>query len=195
MLSEEFCAERFVTDILTLNFEQPFLCELVPMLATQFADVFPELKAQEGFVANVIKEEETSFLRTLANGLNELKRSMELMAKLRSSCLILMDFPLDLTKLIASEKGWTVDEEGFNKEMAAQKQRGKADATKEQSDWVLVSEDVKTDFIGYDFTEADSRVVKYRSIKQKDKELFQLVLDKTPFYAESGGQSWRYRLA
>jgi alanyl-tRNA synthetase len=72
--------------------------------------------------------------------------------------------------------------------MAAQKQRGKADATKEQSDWVLVSEDVKTDFIGYDFTEADSRVVKYRSIKQKDKELFQVVFDKTPFYAESGGQ-------
>jgi alanyl-tRNA synthetase len=90
--------------------------------------------------------------------LNELTRSMELMAKLRSSCLILMAFPLDLTKLIASEKGWTVDEEGFNKEMAAQKQRGKADATKEQSDWVQVSEDVKTDFIGYDFTEADSRM-------------------------------------
>ena len=72
--------------------------------------------------------------------------------------------------------------------MTAQKQRGKADATKEQSDWINVGEDVKTDFIGYDFTEADAHVVKYRSIKQKDKELFQVVLDKTPFYAESGGQ-------
>jgi alanyl-tRNA synthetase len=171
-----------------LHFEQPFLCELVPMLATQFADVFPELKAQEGFVANVIKEEETSFLRTLANGIKRIEALDGIDGKVAFELFDTYGFPLDLTKLIASEKGWTVDEDGFNKEMAAQKQRGKADATKEQSDWVLVSEDVKTDFIGYDFTEADSRVVKYRSIKQKDKELFQLVLDKTPFYAESGGQ-------
>ncbi len=171
-----------------LNFEQPFLCELVPMLANQFADVFPELKAQEDFMANVIKEEETSFLRTLANGIKRIDALSEIDAKTAFELFDTYGFPFDLTKLIAGEKGWTVDEEGFNKEMTAQKQRGKADATKEQSDWINVSEDVKTDFIGYDFTEADAHVVKYRSIKQKDKELFQLVLDKTPFYAESGGQ-------
>ena len=171
-----------------LGFEQPFLCELVPMLANQFADVFTELKAQENFVANVIKEEESSFLRTLANGIKRIDSLSGIDGKTAFELFDTFGFPLDLTKLIASEKGWTVDEDGFNKEMAAQKQRGKADATKEQSDWVSVGEDVKTDFIGYDFTEADARVVKYRSIKQKDKELFQVVLDKTPFYAESGGQ-------
>ncbi|MBK7149645.1 MAG: alanine--tRNA ligase [Bacteroidetes bacterium] len=171
-----------------LNFEQPFLCELVPMIANQFADIFPELKEQEGFVTNVIKEEETSFLRTLANGIKRIDSLTGIDGKTAFELFDTYGFPLDLTKLIAAEKGWTVDEDGFNKEMAAQKQRGKADATKEQSDWVNVGEDVKTDFIGYDFTEADAQVVKYRSIKQKDKELFQLVLDKTPFYAESGGQ-------
>ncbi len=171
-----------------LNFEQPFLCDLVPMLANQFVDVFPELKAQEGFVMNVIREEETSFLRTLANGIKRIDTLTGIDGKTAFELFDTYGFPLDLTKLIASEKGWTVDEEEFKKEMTAQKQRGKADATKEQSDWINVSEDVKTDFIGYDFTEADSHVVKYRSIKQKDKELFQVVLDKTPFYAESGGQ-------
>ncbi|MCX6200115.1 MAG: alanine--tRNA ligase [Bacteroidetes bacterium] len=171
-----------------IGFEQPFLCELVPMLANQFADVFPELKAQASFVANVIREEETSFLRTLANGIKRIDSLTGIDGKTAFELFDTFGFPLDLTKLIASEKGWTVDEEGFNKEMTAQKQRGKADATKEQSDWINISEDVKTDFIGYDFTETDARVVKYRSIKQKDKELFQVVLDKTPFYAESGGQ-------
>lgn len=171
-----------------LGFEQPFLCELVPILAAQFADVFPELKAQEGFVANVIREEETSFLRTLANGIKRIDSLTGIDGKSAFELFDTYGFPFDLTKLIASEKGWTVDEEGFNKEMAAQKQRGKADATKEQSDWINVGEDVKTDFIGYDFAETDAHVVKYRSIKQKDKELFQVVLDKTPFYAESGGQ-------
>lgn len=171
-----------------LGFEQPFLCELVPMLANQFAGIFPELKAQEGFVTNVIKEEETSFLRTLANGIKRIDALDGIDAKIAFELFDTYGFPLDLTKLIAAEKGWTVDEEGFNREMAAQKQRAKADATKEQSDWLQVADDVKTDFIGYDFTEADVHVVKYRSIKQKDKELFQVVLDKTPFYAESGGQ-------
>ncbi len=171
-----------------LGFEQPFLCELVPMLANQFVDVFPELKAQESFVSNVIKEEETSFLRTLANGIKRIDTLTGIDSKTAFELFDTYGFPLDLTKLIAAEKGWTVDEEGFNKEMAAQKQRGKADATKEQSDWINVGEDEKTEFIGYDFTEADAHVVKYRSIKQKDKELFQVVLDKTPFYAESGGQ-------
>lgn len=171
-----------------LGFEQPFLCELVPMLANQFADIFPELKAQEGFVANVIKEEETAFLRTLANGIKRIETLNGIDGKTAFELFDTYGFPLDLTKLIAAEKGWSVDEEGFNKEMQAQKERARAASATEQSDWVQVHEDVKPEFIGYDFTEATSHVVKYRSIKQKDKELFQVVLDKTPFYAESGGQ-------
>jgi alanyl-tRNA synthetase len=195
-----------------LGFEQPFLCELVPMLANQFADVFPELKAQESFVANVVREEETSFLRTLENGIRLFKEYEEVQMAPAQDCkgdwgddffkkyhsymdgaviFKLYDtfgFPIDLIQLMASEKNILLDMDGFHKYLSVQKQRGKADATKEQSDWVVLGEDVKTDFIGYDFTEADARMVKYRSIKQKDKELFQVVLDKTPFYAESGGQ-------
>ncbi len=171
-----------------LGLEQPFMSELVPMLAEQFANVFPELKAQESFVMNVIREEETAFLRTLANGIKRIETLSGIDGKIAFELFDTFGFPLDLTKLIAAEKGWTVDEAGFKTEMTAQKQRGKTDATKEQSDWTLVSEDGKSDFIGYDYTEAQVNVVKYRSVKQKDKELFQLVLDKTPFYAESGGQ-------
>lgn len=171
-----------------LNFDTPFLCELVPMIATQFADVFPELKKQESFVANVIKEEETSFLRTLANGIRRIDGLKGIDGKAAFELFDTYGFPLDLTKLIAAEKGWTVDEAGFNKEMAAQKERGRADAATEQSDWKNISADGKSEFIGYDFMEGDAKVIKYRSVKQKDKELFQVVLDKTPFYAESGGQ-------
>jgi alanyl-tRNA synthetase len=182
-----------------LGFEQPFMCELISLLAEQFKDVFPELKAQESFVANVIREEESSFFKTLKTGIHLLESEIETLYKTTlknyvvpgSLAFTLYDthgFPLDLTKLIAAEKGFNVDEDGFNKEMAAQKERGRAAAATEQSDWTLVDEDGKSDFIGYDFTEADVHVVKYRSVKQKDKELFQVVLDKTPFYAESGGQ-------
>lgn len=171
-----------------LGFENPFLCELVPLIANQFAEIFPELKSQEGFVANVIKEEETSFLRTLANGIKRIESLNGIDGKTAFELFDTYGFPLDLTKLIAAEKGWDVDEAGFNKEMAAQKERARKDAATEQTDWVQLHNDVKTDFIGYDFNEANTHVVKYRSVKQKDKELFQLVLDKTPFYAESGGQ-------
>ncbi|MBX2902861.1 MAG: alanine--tRNA ligase [Chitinophagales bacterium] len=171
-----------------LGLEQPFMCDLIPMLATQFMHVFPELKAQESFVTNVIKEEETAFLRTLANGIKRIESLNEIDGKTAFELFDTYGFPLDLTKLIAAEKGWQVDEAGFNKEMAAQKERARAAAATEQSDWVLVDEDAKSEFIGYDFTEAQVNVLKYRSVKQKDKELFQIVLDKTPFYAESGGQ-------
>lgn len=180
-----------------LGFESPFLCDLVPLIANQFANVFPELKAQEGFVANVIKEEEISFLRTLAHGIKRFALIEEELTKSESKIVEgkvafeLFDtygFPLDLTRLMAAEKGFSINEEDFNKEMAAQKARARKDAATDQSDWVEVGEETKTEFIGYDFQEAEARLVKYRSVKHKDKELFQLVLDKTPFYAESGGQ-------
>jgi alanyl-tRNA synthetase len=180
-----------------LNFESPFLCELVAMLAEQFKDVFPELNAQKDFVANVIKEEETSFLRTLSNGIKRFSTYEADLSKSQSKVVPgkvafeLFDtygFPLDLTRLMATEKNLTVDEKGFETEMAAQKDRGRTAAATEQSDWVELEPGVKSDFIGYDYNESDAHVVKYRSVKQKDKELFQLVLDKTPFYAESGGQ-------
>ncbi|KXK23022.1 MAG: alanyl-tRNA synthetase [Bacteroidetes bacterium OLB12] len=97
-------------------------------------------------------------------------------------------FPFDLTSLIARERGLSVDEKGFQEEMAKQKSRSKADATKETGDWILVGDDVKTEFIGYEHLTAEAKIVKYRKVKQKNKELFQIVLNKTPFYAESGGQ-------
>src|SRR5690606_376536 len=97
-------------------------------------------------------------------------------------------FPLDLTSLIARERGFSVDEEGFKSEMEKQKTRSKADAAKETGDWTFVADDVKPEFIGYDHLDAEVRIIRYRKIKQKNKELFQLVFDRTPFYAESGGQ-------
>jgi alanyl-tRNA synthetase len=180
-----------------LGFETPFLNELVPMLAEQFKDVFTELKAQQDFVKNVIKEEEAAFLRTLSQGIKRFAAFEQEMVKSKSKTIPgkvafeLFDtfgFPIDLTRLMAAEKGFEVDEKGFEKEMAAQKDRGRTAAATEQSDWVELEPGVKSDFIGYDYNEANAHVVKYRSIKQKDKELYQIVLDKTPFYAESGGQ-------
>ncbi|MBS1508479.1 MAG: alanine--tRNA ligase [Bacteroidetes bacterium] len=172
-----------------LNFKEPFMYRLVNLLALQLKDVFPELHKQEDYVTRVIHEEEISFLRTLEKGL----KRMEVFDKSISGeqAFELFDtfgFPFDLTSLIARERGLTVDEKGFQEEMQKQKSRSKADAAKETGDWVLIGEDKKTEFIGYEHLESEIRIVKYRKIKQKNKELFQLVFDKTPFYAESGGQ-------
>jgi alanyl-tRNA synthetase len=171
-----------------LNFKVPVIYKLVPVLANQVKDVFPELESQKDYVGKVIFEEENSFLNTLEKGL---KRIEGLRAISGAQAFELYDtygFPLDLTSLIARERGFTVDEDGFKVEMAKQKNRSKVDAAKETGDWTLVGEDEKTEFIGYDHLEADVRITKYRKIKQKNKELIQLVFDKTPFYAESGGQ-------
>lgn len=177
-----------------LNFKEPFLHQLVPVLAEQLREPFPELKAQQEYVSKVIFEEETSFLRTLEKGL---KRIDLIQSELKDNTISgeqafeLYDtfgFPFDLTSLIARERGIGVDEAGFRKEMEKQKLRSKTDAVKETSDWVAVGEDEKTEFIGYDHLSSVVRIVKYRKVKQKNKEFFQLVFDKTPFYAESGGQ-------
>jgi alanyl-tRNA synthetase len=177
-----------------LNFKEPFLYSLVPVLANQFKDVFPELAVQNEYVGKVIFEEEVSFLNTLEKGL---KRFDLIEAELKdkvvpgSVAFELYDtfgFPFDLTSLIARERGYSVDEEGFTSAMQKQKSRSKADAVKETGDWILVGEEEKSEFIGYDFLTATIRITKYRKLIQKNKESYQLVFDKTPFYAESGGQ-------
>ncbi len=177
-----------------LNFKEPFIYKLVPVLGDQLKDVFPELEKQREYVSKVILEEESSFLRTLEKGLKRLDNiEEELMDKMVSGeqAFELYDtfgFPLDLTSLIARERGFAVDEQGFKIEMEKQKARSKAAATKETGDWILIGEDLKPEFIGYEYLDSEIKVTKYRKIKQKNKELVQLVFDRTPFYAESGGQ-------
>ena len=181
-----------------LNLKEPFLYKLVPVLADQLAHVFPELKSQQDFVAKVVQEEEISFLRTLDIGLSKLDQiRSELKAKLENTidgktAFELYDtfgFPLDLIQLIARENGFSVDEASFDVEMAAQKQRSKKAASVETSDWTVVSEDDEVEFVGYDHLISTSRIIKYRQVKTKGKDQYQLVLDTTPFYAESGGQA------
>ncbi|NOS94386.1 MAG: alanine--tRNA ligase, partial [Cyclobacteriaceae bacterium] len=172
-----------------LNFKEPFMHRLVPLLAIQLKDVFPELHQQQEYVEKVVHEEEISFLRTLEKGLKRIENFDKVISGEQAFELYdTFGFPFDLTSLIARERGWSVDEKGFNEEMAKQKSRSKADASKETGDWVTVAEGDKPEFIGYDELTSTSRILRHRKVKQKNKELFQLVLDKTPFYAESGGQ-------
>lgn len=180
-----------------LGFQTPFLHELLPLLAANFGDIFPEVAQQQEFIARVIKEEEASFLRTLDNGLKMLDQiKVDLQAKGDAvipgkTAFELYDtygFPLDLTSLIARENGLSVDQAGFTQEMEVQKTRSRAAAEQETGDWVLVGEEEGVEFVGYDYTEASSTIVKYRKITDKKGDRYQVVLDKTPFYAESGGQ-------
>lgn len=171
-----------------LNFKEPFIYKLVPVLANQLKDVFTELKAQEEYVGKVIFEEEASFLRTLEKGLKRMEGLQAITGEQAFELYDTYGFPLDLTSLIARERGFSVDEEGFRVEMEKQKSRSKAAAAKETGDWVIIGDDVKSEFIGYDHLEAEVKITKYRKLKQKNKELYQLVFDRTPFYAESGGQ-------
>ncbi|MCH7412246.1 alanine--tRNA ligase [Belliella sp. R4-6] len=180
-----------------LGFQKPFMFDLMPLLAENFGEIFPEVAAQQDFIAKVIQEEEASFLRTLDNGLKILDQIQVEMAS-KSEKIIdgktafeLYDtfgFPLDLTSLIARENGLSIDEKGFAEEMAKQKNRSRAAAEQETGDWIMVSDEEGVEFIGYDHLEAESKIVKYRQIKDKKGDRYQLVLDKTPFYAESGGQ-------
>lgn len=175
-----------------LDRKEPLLNLLVPVLAKQFEQVFPELKQQEEFVAKVILEEENSFLKTLENGLKRLDNiikdtSLVIDGKSAFELLDTFGFPIDLTNLIASEHGLTVDEEGFEAELQKQKERSRAATELNVDDWVSLQEG-KSEFVGYDSLESTAKLLKYRKISSKGKEQYQLVLDKTPFYAESGGQ-------
>ncbi|MEO6830687.1 MAG: alanine--tRNA ligase [Chitinophagaceae bacterium] len=176
-----------------LDYKHPLIHQLIPVLATQFAPVFPELDKQVDFVSKVVKEEEEAFLRTLERGL---KRLDELIATAPAtliegqSAFELFDtygFPIDLTRLVASEKGYTVDEVGFEKGLAEQKTRSRAATALDTEDWIILKEG-NSRFVGYDTLESTTHILRYRKAKAKGKESFQIVLAETPFYAESGGQ-------
>ncbi len=172
-----------------LDYKQPLLHQLLPLIATQFENVFPELNAQLDFVSKVVKEEEDAFLRTVDKGLSMLNEAtLDISGEEAFKLYDTFGFPLDLTKLVATEKGLKVDEAGFEKEMQLQKNRSRAATTLETEDWVMVNDIPSSKFVGYNSLEAKAKVVKYRKVSGKGKELYQIVLDNTPFYAESGGQ-------
>lgn len=178
-----------------LDYKQPLLYQLVKLIAAQFEQVFPEVKQQQAFIEKVIKEEEESFLRTLEKGL---RRMDDIIAASAKSGIIngkdafeLYDtygFPADLTRLIATENNLKVDEAGFENEMKQQKDRSRAATAIDTQDWVQVAAEVPVKFVGYEDLNAGAKVIKYRKVSAKGKEQYQLVLDITPFYAESGGQ-------
>ncbi|MCF0053511.1 alanine--tRNA ligase [Dyadobacter sp. LJ53] len=180
-----------------LGFQEPFFYKLVAVLADQFKDVFAELKSQEEFVTRVILEEEKSFLRTLESGLKRLDVIVNSLKEKGINTIAgdevfeLSDtfgFPVDLTALIAREKGFQIDEIGFQDALTEQKNRSRQDAAKEATDWIELREADGVEFLGYDFEETHSQIIKYRKVKTKTGEEYHIVLDRTPFYAEMGGQ-------
>jgi alanyl-tRNA synthetase len=179
-----------------LGQKQAFMYKLVPVLIENMGQAYPELKTQQSLIEKVIKEEEEAFLRTLETGIRLLDKVMQdakAIGKTEVSgvdAFTLYDtfgFPLDLTELILRENQMTVNEEEFNTEMQKQKQRARNAAAIETGDWVVLNEG-ETRFVGYDYTEYETRILRYRQIKQKNQTLYQIVLSETPFYAESGGQ-------
>lgn len=177
-----------------LNYKQPLLHQLVPALAHQFEHVFPELQNQADFVSKVIKEEEETFLRTLEKGLKRIDDmistagSGQIKGKDAFELYDTYGFPIDLTRLIAQENKLTIDEKGFETEMQQQKERSRAATAIDTEDWIIVNKAPKTTFVGYNEFDANTQVLRYRKVKAKGKEQYQLVLETTPFYAESGGQ-------
>jgi alanyl-tRNA synthetase len=180
-----------------LNFREPFIFKLVEVLKQTMGDSFPELAAQQNLIEKVTKEEEESFLRTLSTGIKLLD---EMISKTKKEnrpqisgkdAFVLYDtygFPLDLTALVARENGLSIDEAGFTKAMEEQKNRSRNAAQLETGDWIEIRKIDQTEFLGYDTTEADVRIARYRKVSQKKKTYYQLVFDQTPFYGESGGQ-------
>ncbi len=179
-----------------LGLKDPFINKLVSVLVNDMGEFFPELKAQQDLITKVILEEEQSFLRTLAHGI---KRFEQYIRENPSSKIIdgefafeLFDtfgFPIDLTQLMAREKGSSVDMDGFSRGLETQKNRSRQAAEVDTDDWVIVKKGKdETKFLGYETLEAEADILKYRRIKTKKKEYYQIVLNQTPFYAESGGQ-------
>ncbi|MDR1022109.1 MAG: alanine--tRNA ligase [Prevotellaceae bacterium] len=180
-----------------LGFNEPFICKLVPVLVAQMGAYFPELEAQKDLVEKVIAEEEATFLRTLETGIRLLDAEIEKLQKEGKAqidgktAFVLYDtygFPFDLTELMAREKRFTVDQKTFERELNAQKDRSRNAAAVEAGDWVEVKPCADFQFVGYDTCEAEAEIVRYRKVKSKGKELYQVALNVTPFYGESGGQ-------
>ncbi|MFI5135398.1 MAG: alanine--tRNA ligase, partial [Chitinophagales bacterium] len=196
-----------------LNLQSPVLHEMISILSEEFGDVFPEIKQQKDFVARVIEEEETNFIKTISSGMKILteyivKQDARFTGKVMRGetesgyqtyekifpgqvAFELYDtfgFPIDLTRLILKDYKWNLDEIGFSDELEKQKQRSRKATEVISSDWTELKKIDKIEFVGYDSLETKASVVKYRKQKTKDKEIFQIVLDRTPFYAESGGQ-------
>ncbi len=179
-----------------LHCREAFMYRLLPTLIDTMGDAYPELQAQRELIGRVIKEEEESFLRTLETGIRLLDKKIAENKAAGSTTLRGTDafelydtfgFPLDLTALILAENGMTVDEAGFGTEMQKQKERARNAAAMEAGDWVVIREG-ESKFSGYDFTETETEILRYRLVKQKNKEYYQVVLSDTPFYAEMGGQ-------
>jgi alanyl-tRNA synthetase len=180
-----------------LNQKEPFMYKLIPVLIDTMGDAYPELISQKGLVQKVIQEEENSFLKTLATGIKLLDNIIDqtkandykvVSGKVAFELYDTYGFPLDLTQLILKEKDLIVNKKEFDEEMEAQKDRSRSAATMETDDWVIIKDDNDEEFIGYDYNEADIHITKYRKVRTKEKELYQLVFNITPFYAEGGGQ-------
>jgi alanyl-tRNA synthetase len=194
-----------------LGLKEPFINELVPVLAQQMEEVFPELQKQKEFIMISIRKEEAAFLRTLATGIQRFNSYIDKQsavsnnviaseAKQQQATVIdgqfafeLFDtygFPIDLTQLMAKEIGWSIDMVGFSKGMEEQKARSRHSATIDAADWIIVKEDKDgVGFVGYDLLSTEVNILRYRKVKTKEEEFFHIVLDCTPFYAESGGQT------
>lgn len=181
----------------TLGLKEPFMFHLANDLSKAMGEAFPELTAQKDLILKVIQEEEVSFFRTLETGLKKIEALIETAKSNKSAELNGADvfelfdtfgFPFDLTALIARENGLTIDEDAFAIELNKQKDRSRAASAIESDDWVVIKEDDVEEFVGYDLLETDVYITKYRKVKQKNKEFYQLAFNITPFYAEGGGQ-------
>ncbi|MBL7139244.1 MAG: alanine--tRNA ligase, partial [Bacteroidales bacterium] len=188
-----------------LHFRGPFICELVKVLTDQMGKVFPELKSQQKLIETVVREEESSFLRTLEQGIQKFQQYINspqpqplkgrgpgggvISGTFAFELYDTYGFPIDLTQLMAREIGWSVDMEGFRKGMEEQKARSRQAAATDMSDWVLLNnEGGMPRFVGYDTLTAETEIIRYRKVKEKEEEYVHVVLAETPFYAESGGQ-------
>ena len=179
-----------------LNFNEPFLCRLVGQLVDDMGEFYPELQKQQMLIERVIKEEEMAFLRTLDRGIrlmdNIMAKSSDTKVISGEDAFVLYDtfgFPIDLSELIASEKGYTIDIEGFRKELQKQKERARNATAIESGDWVEFTHCDNIEFLGYDFTEIENvQLTRHRTVKAKNKTMYQLVFERTPFYGEMGGQ-------
>ncbi|MDZ4681602.1 MAG: alanine--tRNA ligase [Saprospiraceae bacterium] len=177
-----------------LELRAPFMHTLLPVLVEVLGDAFPELKSQQSLIAKIIEAEETAFLNTLENGLRrfdvlEVKDGL-IQGQDAFDLYDTFGFPIDLTRLMAAERGWRVDEAAFEKALAVQKSRSRADAQKAVGDWNIVTDEADSTFVGYDQLVVEgAKILKYRTVVAKGQEAYQVVLSQTPFYAQSGGQA------